>query len=866
MPGRGSATHADTVDPDRLPAARWTRAAGEAVLLALALVSPWAFGSAEPTYEFLLTTGVLLLAALWVVHAAFGGPSRFRLDVVSVCLGGLAIWSAVQLVPLPEWLVGVVSPARAEWHRTLLPEQLEVLPGESGPQPRSGWLPLTVEPAATRTFLARVLGVLVVYAAARNWLASRASFVRLGWAAAVNGVALAVFALGHLMSAPRETVYWTIPVDGSGAFGPFINRNHYPDYAALCAGLALGLLLPRRSASRPPELGSWLLAPRGLLLAGAVALILASVPFSLSRGGLLALLAGVGGTWLLARAGGRGRGGLAVVGVVGVVGLALAAWFGTGAVEARVGTLVTGEAASSRLPLWRDALRAVPGSWLTGTGAGTFGSVEPTVRTRGGPVLRNQYAHNDYLEALVEGGVIRLALTVALAVGVLVVVGRGHLRRRDRTVGPWLLGAWFGLAVVVAHAVGDFALHIPAVAVLAAVVAGYAVALTDPEFAPLVREKEKRRRGGEEKAAVASAPLSPSPPPSLSSSLLPLLLALLMTGAVLDVRGRDHSERLRVDALRAFWNPRRDDNLAARAEFLDRRAAIRSDDPQALTDAAAAHIDLAVFETWTPGAGLAGGAAGFSAAPDRIPPEVAERHLYTGLRYLRDARAANPLLPRPHARLGVYAEYFQSGEPAAAHFARAKRLFPVDPDIWFYSGREALARGDEASAWADWRQSLAQSSRHLGAILRAARGKLSADEVRAKLLPDDPAVLLVAADMLFPDRVAQAAERRPFLEAAAKVDRPDLPADRLMVVADALSELGRSDEAAAVWRRAVDAEPESVSVRNRYAAWLEREERYEEAVEQLEWLRQEQPRNEVIRDRLDAARHGLKLRQELERK
>jgi hypothetical protein len=396
MPGRGSATHADPVDLDRLPAARWTRAAGEAVLLALALLSPWAFGCAEPTYEFLLTTGVLLLAALWAAHAALSGHFRFRLDAVSACLGGLALWSLVQLVPLPEWLVGVVSPARAEWHRTLLPEQLELLPGEPGPVPRSSWVPLTVEPAATRTFLARVLGVLVVYAAARNWLASRAGFVRLGWAAAGNGVALAVFGLGHLMSATRGVVYWTIPVDGSGPFGPFINRNHYPDYAALCAGLALGLLLPRRSASRPPELGAWLTTPRGLLLAGAVALILASVPFTLSRGGMLAVLAGIAGTWLLARAGGRGRGGgLAILGVVGVVGLALAAWFGTGAVEDRLGTLVTGEATASRVPLWRDALRAVPGSWLTGTGGGTFGSGEPTVRARGGPTPRDEYAHNE---------------------------------------------------------------------------------------------------------------------------------------------------------------------------------------------------------------------------------------------------------------------------------------------------------------------------------------------------------------------------------------------------------------------------------------------------------------------------------------
>ncbi len=854
MPRRGPATHTDSVDLDRLPAARWIRAAGEAGLFALALLSPWAFGCTGPTAEFVLTAGVLLLAALWAVHAALSGTFHFRFDVVSVCLGGLALWSLVQLVPLPEGLVAAVAPARAEWHRTLLPEQLEVLPGEAGPVPRSGWVPLTVEPAATRTFLGRVLAVLAVYAAARHWLASRASFTRLGWAASVNGVALAVLALGHFASAPQGTVYWTIPVEGSGAFGPFVNRNDYPDYAALCAGLGLGLLLPRRSSSRPPELATWLLTPRGLLLAGAVALILASVPFSLSRGGLLAVLAAAAGTWLLARASGRGRGGLAVVGVVGVVGLALAAWFGTGAIQHRLSTLGTGEAAESRLPLWRDALRLVPGTWFTGTGGGTFGSVEPTVRTVGGPVLRNAYAHNEYLEALIEGGVIRLALTVALAVGLLVLVGRGALRKRDRTVGPWLLGCWFGLAAVVAHAVGEFAVHIPAVAALAAVVAGYAVALKSSEEGRgrSRTEGETRRVGeGEEAQAVSSSP----------RLLLPLLLAGAALFAALDARGRDRAERLRVDALRAYWDPRRDDGPQARAAFLDRRAAVRPSDPQVLIDAAAAHIDLAVLETWTPGAGVAGGAAGFSVAPDRIPPDVAERELYPALQYLRRARAANPLRPQPHARLGVYAGYFQSSEPAAVHFARAKRLLPVDPDIWYYSGREALGRGDEAGAWADWQQSLTQSPRHLGAILRAVHGKLSADEVRAKLLPDDPAVLVAAADALYPDRLAQAAERRPFLEAAVRADRPDLPLDKLLPVVNALTELDRPDEAAAAWQRVVTAEPDRVDLRDRYAAWREGEERYDEAVEQLEWLRQRRPRSEAYRDRLEAALHGQKLQQ-----
>ena len=39
-----------------------------------------------------------------------------------------------------------------------------------------------------------------------------------------------------------------------------------------------------------------------------------------------------------------------------------------------------------------------------------------------------------------------------------------------------------------------------------------------------------------------------------------------------------------MDSLRAYWDPERDDNLAARAAFLDRRAAVRPGDPQALCE------------------------------------------------------------------------------------------------------------------------------------------------------------------------------------------------------------------------------------------------------------------------------------------
>ena len=54
-------------------------------------------------------------------------------------------------------------------------------------------------------------------------------------------------------------------------------------------------------------------------------------------------------------------------------------------------------------------------------------------------------------------------------------------------------------------------------------------------------------------------------------------------------------------------------------------------------------------------------------------------------------------------------------------------------------------------------------------------------------------------------------------------------------------------------------DPDRVGLRSRYAAWLEREERYEDAIPHLEWLRDRMPGDSTIIDRLDAARHGLKL-------
>jgi hypothetical protein len=230
------------------------------------------------------------------------------------------------------------------------------------------------------------------------------------------------------------------------------------------------------------------------------------------------------------------------------------------------------------------------------------------------------------------------------------------------------------------------------------------------------------------------------------------VMVLFTAGLVaVDARQRDRADRFKMAADAAYLDPTVPDRLAARAEFLAARAAVRPDDPEALFDAAQGRIDQAVRGTWTAGAAVAGGAGGFSTAPDRIPPELADRYLVPALRDLRAARAANPLNAKVQARLGLYAGVFATGEPPAAHFARAKQLLPTDPDVWFHSGREAFRRGDRAAAWSDWRTSLAISTAHLGAILGMAKD-VDPTELQAELLPADPVVLLAAANRLYPPR------------------------------------------------------------------------------------------------------------------
>jgi O-antigen ligase len=152
--------------------------------------------------------------------------------------------------------------------------------------------------------------------------------------------------------------------------------------------------------------------------------------------------------------------------------LGLAAFTGLDAVLARYESLTqAGYLEKDRLPIWQDAWKMVQGRLIFGEGLGTFQWLFPAYE-RVEPDIPAKYAHNDYLQALTEIGVVGLILIL----WILIVCWRAAIRNFSKSKDPLVRGIGLAsigaLTAILLQEVTDFSLYIPGVAVLAAILTG----------------------------------------------------------------------------------------------------------------------------------------------------------------------------------------------------------------------------------------------------------------------------------------------------------------------------------------------------------------------------------------------------------
>jgi O-antigen ligase len=778
--GRLVTPPASDLPPFRRAAGAALRGATEAVVLALVVLSPWAFGAVEPIFEFLLSLGLGLALVLWGGRLLCDGRLVWKHCPVVLCLAGLFLSGVWQITPLPRPVLRAVAPATAGLYQRLLPAEGEALRADpvtdDPPGPPAG-ATISIYPGVTRRQLLRVLAVLLLFAVVRNNLNPEAGPRRLFLAVFLNGAVLAGFGLLQLFST-RDAAYGAIRF-GPSVFGPFLYRNAYAMYVNVCIGAGLGLFLAVHGEKATTPF-------RGLRLAGiaaALALMLSTLAACQCRAGVL-ILAGTGGLFLIL---GRRRlprltplvlAGAALVAVVALLG-----WSRFDLAHSRFQSIWTGKILDdARGQAWLRFLPLVKADPVWGAGLGTFPYAELPLETEPQADEGFQiwdHAHNEYLEALVEGGVVRLALTVLAVVCIYRLSYRGFVRHRGWPTAALVAGGAFGFTTLLLHSVFEFGMAFPAVVVLATVLGA---ALCNTADGPAYR----LRLGGLAPVAAAA-----------------LLAAFALT---LAVEGwRSYRVQRLVSAAYRLGDPHGPADADGRIAALEPAVRLMPESVRLRLMLGDAYVERLERQWVRPD----------EAARDDAPLRAALHH------YLR-ARDLCPTAAKPHFRIAVNRKYFARAEPRAAYLERAKALAPYDAELWYLCGIQEAADGRLGPAAASWRRALELTDRYLLSILRRCRGVFAASEIRERIVPERPELLAAAARFLYA-APADAAARRPFQERALALLEQRPPArdvKMLRLKGELCQALGRPDDARAAYQAAVQADPSNFDLRVEYARLL----------------------------------------------
>ena len=838
----------------------WPRPrAPEALLLALACLAPWAFGSVEAWAQLALEVGLVLVTALGWLGRRGPGWRRDLLCTPSLALGGLVLLAVLQATPLPGNLLGRASPSAAALRSSLVPDRSERVAGDPGAPVRPPAPTLSQEPGATLDTAARLAAAWLLFQGVLGLGGGPRPLRRFGLALAGNATLLALFALIQALTWNGK-IYWLRPTSGGRwtTGGPFVCHTHLAESLNLGLGFAMAALLSG-GLGRAGSDGKWarILAPyaAGLLVVGIVA--------SNSRGGFLAMSAALALLVLLRpwAAGGRGparsgspadrgrpwRVGAGVVAFGALVALLLLALGDASPYGQRLATILnpSDRGYQARSEVWESALAAWRDHPAWGTGFGSFAEATAPYNRRDRGTFWSA-AENEYVQMLAEGGLIGLGLALVALAGILRLARRALVAARAPGERAVVAGALAGGLALGIQCVSDFGLHVPGVAVAATMLCAH-----------LCRSGLRAGEGPDD------------PPPQRAGRGAGFVLAgALMVALSLAVAargvGQARAEALLVAAglpVPGFAMPVVDRPVLSGPDLDRRRLALeaalrlRPDWTEGhlrlgqirlglYEDAAAGAIDasahpsaakLMADPTWLLGIAHPDGGGPPPTAEEWLEHEPIRLHLVPAARSFLEARRCCPVSAMAQAELAGLDFLLLGGEPASAYGRRALRLASDEPTLNFLA-RVASRAGDLDLAADCWRKALGLGGTTWEEVADAAGAALPPDQLLAKVVSSGGRDALRFGDRLYATPEDRGA-RELFLKAAVAnlPADPDLPpGERIWLEARARDRLGETARARGLMTAALDADPLRGDRRrefvDRLIAWGDPREAHEQAL------------------------------------
>jgi len=452
--------------------------------LPLASNRPWAW--------FLMGFAAMTVFAAAVASTRQSGKSGESLAAYRAVFVAFSLWLAytlVQALPLPIGLVSFVSPASGELQAFAA--------GEGG----SGWARLTVDVGATLAELIKNASYIALLASTVLLATTRARLRFLMGTIVAAGAVQAGLGLGSHFAGVNLLAFdpTTAGEFSESVRGTFVNRNHFAQFLLMCSAAGLGLVVSR-SAGRSGAQG-WrqrlVAAMDGVLDTGLqrailIVLMIAAVLFSGSRGAALSFAAAFAAVVVLAALlHGRRAPEVRFAPWLGVAALLAVVWLGAGSLAERL--LTSDFGTDERLVQWEMSLPLIRDYPLTGVGAGNYVNAFPLYRDGTLRPLTYDRAHSDYLELLIDQGIVG----VLLLGGALLMAYRriiaAYRRRHDPLARGILFAALLGTLSPLLHASVEFVFHIPAISGYFFVLLGLGLAAARIERDPSGKSSRRSR-------------------------------------------------------------------------------------------------------------------------------------------------------------------------------------------------------------------------------------------------------------------------------------------------------------------------------------------------------------------------------------
>ncbi len=441
-------------------------------ILGLLVFSPLPVASVHEWSILLLQLTVLVMVAAYILMREKPKNNKLLLHSLKwprYLFFGFFAFLLIQILPLPKFLVGLLSPSTYSFHKLFSTNFSSIK-----------FMSISLIPSHTlreglELLSYFLLGFLIIKTVTRQ-----KQIKRIFYTLVAVGVFEALYGFYELFNKNPRILFYKKIYGLDSVTGTFVNRNHFSGYLEMIIPLAIGLVLAHIDFFSLADL-KWrekilsLSKKRfytSLLISFGIIIMSLAIIFSKSRSGVFLLvftfiLFSGSNVIHLGREKHHRKRAKTFFKVLFLIVILFSLYTGIDAVVER---FAFDKVLHENRPLyWSNTIQIVAHYPLFGSGLGTFASVYPAYE-KDLTSAHLSHAHNDFLEYLSELGAAGLLLLLGGIFFILInSVLIWRMRRRPEVRGL-ALGGIIAVICILIHSITDFNLHIPANMLLLTVV------------------------------------------------------------------------------------------------------------------------------------------------------------------------------------------------------------------------------------------------------------------------------------------------------------------------------------------------------------------------------------------------------------